>query len=1038
MLFSLFPLLRAFCLSLSLYPSRRRRDQTTDERNSEEETFSLFPHLCVKVIDDTMTTRSPTTTISSSSSHRSLCNRNVRRGVFHHHFPLARKTRRETNAAFVNAKNNSAKNNETTNAWERKRREKAKKSDSNEDDASPKSFLNRLRPPNPRRRQQQQQGKVAKGEVSCMERGNATVRAAKTFASENEKLALFVFVIQAVYIVVKTTKRMKKAMVFMKDRWRTLREVFECVKENFYAFDAPKITRTAKNDPQFRSLLKDYAKLIHDLYDVPIVPECIETRVYAQALEQGLEGAFETLDDIVLSGDARVLGHPLVVQRRFVGEDSERLKTYGALEGSKEDELEKFVAEVVENTNNNNGENSSATSKLLQKMEKKMSKKILSIAARTGTLFLESGVQSFSARIFDAEFYFDVREQVKEEGDDTSLRERREALRRSRAIQIAKTASDERLGKVIEELQIPPIGILFPELERDVGRLVIAMACEAIDSEVSLPNVDYAVKFNLRVKDQKEYDEDERKRNKQKTISSSSSDDADELAQALADDFMTRRKAVAPMFITPELERKTYVDIIKGILGEIGLNAPSVIAEFLGMDVTIQVIRKKNDDKKLKLRKEEYTNDVVGITSMNSDSTNDAFTFLRERFNMTPIVAKGKENGETRTTSLSSSSSSSTSTTTTSNRNAINRASVEAFIDWLLADAAYNVQAIPDDVERALYANCFELFLDAFLETTQKVEFSILSRTVKIRTRVAKDAPRDYTKIRRFRPDWQALDSITEEIKIEPEALKKITSNVHAFALAFLSQILEDASAVICGHEIRLALTTPTVLRKSYDFDDVDVSFDGTARMSVDYNPLKSGGSIRSFASSKALREPSRKSAQNTFSAMDALNALATELAMEASSALVSENKGFETSDNQSNGGDFSIDSIFADLQRDLQKQIAQFGFKNSFANASQLDSDAISHDAVAFSVFKKHCSPPDETFPFPYLTKAQFEVASLEVIKMAGFRNASKSITEKMEALANAADEDKNGVIQWGEWYCVSDAIISAVEKAKVQSSRK
>ena len=942
----------------------------------------------------------------------------------------------------MNTNNTTTNNNNTTNTWRRKRREASKKSDFNDDDASPKSFLNRLRPPNPRRRQQQQQqGKVANEEVNSIlavqQRGNAMVNAAKTFASENEKLALFVFAIQAVYIVVKTTKRMKKAMVFMKDRWRKLREVFEYVKEN-YAFGTPKVTRTAKNDPQFRSLLKDYAKLIHDLYDVPIVPEFIETRVYAQALEQGLEGAFETLDDIVLSGDARVLGHPLVVQRRFVGEHSERLKTYGALEGSKEDELEKFVAEVVENTNNNNGENSSATSKLLLKMEKKMSKKILSIAARTGTLFLESGVQSFSARIFDAEFYFDVREQVKEEEDDTSLRERREALRRSRAIQIAKTASDERLGKVIEELQIPPIGILFPELERDVGRLVIAMACEAIDSEVSLPNVDYAVKFNLRVKDQKEYDEDERKRNKQKTISSSSSDDADELAQALADDFMTRRKAVAPMFITPELERKTYVDIIKGILGEIGLNAPSVIAEFLGMDVTIQVIRKKNDDKKLKLRKEEYTNDVVGITSMNSDSTNDAFTFLRERFNMTPIVAKGKEIGETRTTSLSSSSSSSTSTTTTSNRNAINRESVEAFIDWLLADAAYNVQAIPDDVERALYANCFELFLDAFLETTQKVEFSILSRTVKIRTRVAKDAPRDYTKIRRFRPDWQALDSITEEIKIEPEALKKITSNVHAFALAFLSQILEDASAVICGHEIRLALTTPTVLRKSYDFDDVDVSFDGTARMSVDYNPLKSGGSIRSFASSKALREPSRKSAQNTFSAMDALNALATELAMEASSALVSENKGFETSDKQSNGGDFSIDSIFVDLQRDLQKQIAQFGFKNSFANASQLDSDAISHDAVAFSVFKKHCSPPDETFPFPYLTKAQFEVASLEVIQMAGFRNASKSITEKMEALANAADEDKNGVIQWGEWYCVSDAIISAVEKAKAQSSRK
>jgi len=773
------------------------------------------------------------------------------------------------------------------------------------------------------------------------------------------------------------------------------------------------------------------------LYDVPIVPEFIETRVYAQALEQGLEGAFETLDDIVLSGDARVLGHPLVVQRRFVGEDSERLETYGALEGSKEDELEKFVAEVVENTideEDNDG-------KLMRKLEKKMSKKILSIAARTGTLFLESGVQSFSARIFDAEFYFDVREQLKEEErggkvGDTSLRARREALRRSRAIQIAKTASDARLRKVIDELQIPPIGILFPELERDFGRLVIAMACEAIDSEVSLPNVDYAVKFDLRVKDQKEYEEDERRLNKQKTSSvssslSSSSDDADELAQALADDFMARRKAVAPMFITPELERKTYVDIIKGILGGIGLNAPRVFAEFLGMDVTIQVIRKKNDDKKVRSKenaKEGVAEMSPTMNSVNDDSnnTNDAFAFLRERFNITPIVATGDKQMADTTTAAA-----------VSNSDVISRESVEAFIDWLLADAAYNVQAIPDDVERALYANCFELFVDAFIETTQKVEFSILGRTVKIKTRVAKDAPRDYTKIRRFRPDWQVLDTITEEIKIEPEALKKITSNVHAFALAFLSQVLEDASAVICGHEIRLALTTPTVLRKSYDFDDVNVSFDGTTRMSVDYDSSKNSGGMRSFASSKSLREPSRKSAQNAFSAMEALNALATELAMEASSALLNESKRGGTTDESSKDGDFSIDSIFSDLQRDVQKQIAQFGFKNAFSNASQVDSDAISHDAVAFSVFKKYCSPPDETFPFPYLTKAQFEIASLEVIKMAGFRKTSKSIAQKMEALATAADEDENGVIQWGEWYFVSDGIISAVEKAKSQSSK-
>ena len=897
------------------------------------------------------------------------------------------------------------------------------------------AFVERLKPPLTLTTRQND-GRLSSSCVSVHhEKARAAFEKAKTLARQNEHVTAGIVCIQAIYVIVKTMKRTKKAIQFMSEQILKVKQMYRYAKEN--VFDKPKITRSATNDPRFRSLLKDYAKLIHDLYDVPIVPEFVETKVYAQVLEQGLEGAFETLDDIVLSGNARVLGHPLVVQRRFVGEDSERLKKYGALEVSKEDELNKFVTDVVENSSNNGGDvvatENNKTSKMLQKMEKKMSKKILSIAARTGTLFLESGVQSFSARIFDAEFYFDVREYTTEERKDTAFHERIKKLPRSRAIHIAKTASDDRLRKVIEELQIPPIGILFPELERDIGRLVIAMACEAIDFEVSLPNVDYAVKFDLRVKDQKEYDEDERKMSEQKMSLDSNlrSEDGDELAQALADDFMARRKAVAPMFITPEVERKTYVDIIKGILGEIGLNAPSVIAEVLGMDVTIQVIRKKNDDKKIRTEEKDEKDNAVEMSPMTSMGNSAAYAFLRERFKKNMTKTRDEQIAETLITSSSSSSSSSAI-----NSDAISRGSVEAFIDWLLADAAYNIRAIPDDVERALYANCFELFLDGFLETTQKVEFSILGRTVKIRTRVAKDAPRDYTKLRRFRPDWQALDAITEEIKIEPEALKRITSNVHAFVLAFLSQILEDASTVICGHEIRLALTTPTVLRKSYDFDDANLSFDGTAQMRVD-SESKTGDTL-SFASSKALQQPpSRKRAQNAFSAMDALNALATELATEAASASFSESNKGEANDDQSKGGDFSIDSIFVDLQRDLQKQIAQFGFKNSFTNTSLLESDAISHDAVAFSVFKKYCSPPDETFPFPYLTKVQFEVASLEVIKMAGFRYVSESITQKMEALAKAADEDKNGVIQWGEWYCVSDAIISAVKMAKAQNSK-
>ena len=334
------------------------------------------------------------------------------------------------------------------------------------------------------------------------------------------------------------------------------------------------------------------------------------------------------------------------------------------------------------------------------------------------------------------------------------------------------------------------------------------------------------------------------------------------------------------MFLTPEVERKTYIDIIKGILGEFGLNEPKKFAEVYGMDVTAQVIRKFKESS-VEVAKEAFSSPV-----------------------------------------------------------SVSRESVETFIDWLLADAVYNVQAIPDQVEQALYANCFELFLEAFLKTTQNVEFTILNRNLTIKTRIATDVPRNYTKIRRFRPDWLQLDLIAEETRIEPKALKKITSNVHAFALVFVNQILDDASAVILGHEMKLVLTTPTVLKISQAFEG---NKDGS------------------------------------FSAMSALNALAEELA--------------------------------------------------AVAAISKKSNDTTSYDAIAFDAFKRYCTPPDDRFLFPYLSKEQFKIAVSEVMRKAGFRNVHKVVKEKMNALADAADEDRNGVIQWGEFLLTSSAIVQAID---------
>ena len=64
--------------------------------------------------------------------------------------------------------------------------------------------------------------------------------------------------------------------------------------------------------------------------------------------------------------------------------------------------------------------------------------------------------------------------------------------------------------------------------------------------------------------------------------------------------------------------------------------------------------------------------------------------------------------------------------------------------------------------------------------------------------------------------------------------------------------------------------------------------------------------------------------------------------------------------------------------------------------------------------------------------------IATQKQASMADQLAASATTISRLEAaLAKAADEDKNGVIQWGEWYCVSDAIISAVKMAKAQNSK-
>ena len=60
------------------------------------------------------------------------------------------------------------------------------------------------------------------------------------------------------------------------------------------------------------------------------------------------------------------------------------------------------------------------------------------------------------------------------------------------------------------------------------------------------------------------------------------------------------------------------------------------------MDVTIQVIRKKNDDKKIRTEEKDEKDNAVEMSPMTSMGNSAAYAFLRERFKKKYDKNKGR------------------------------------------------------------------------------------------------------------------------------------------------------------------------------------------------------------------------------------------------------------------------------------------------------------------------------------------------------------------------------------------------------------
>jgi hypothetical protein len=87
-------------------------------------------------------------------------------------------------------------------------------------------------------------------------------------------------------------------------------------------------------------------------------------------------------------------------------------------------------------------------------------------------------------------------------------------------------------------------------------------------------------------------------------------------------------------------------------------------------------------------------------------------------------------------------------------------------------------------------------------------------------------------------------------------------------------------------------------------------------------------------------------------------------------------------------------------------------------ASSSGVSDDDL--DSVIYKTFLAHHSPADKEFPFPYLSPKDFRFAVSDLVKQLrpGSDDKLRVSAAAVQKVANAADINGDGVIQWAEYY--------------------
>ena len=292
-----------------------------------------------------------------------------------------------------------------------------------------------------------------------------------------------------------------------------------------------------------------------------IVPNFAEGTVYREICKTAYEMALKNMTNNVARSN--VLGHPITLSNTL------NLTHIPTKSGIKEKELNAFIDDLV-------GETNGIPVLLPGPIERVM----YTNGVLTGWTVFEDSLKTFKLQMFDREFVFSVSD------DDDGKRLRRTTSGRDVLDTMPELSDDLYVEIARKELKLPGPTNVFPQLHRNIAKVAVGTLSEAVTLEAKIKG--FTVELALDPYDESNahafatvsFGEEDREETKRAM---------EDLIEVCVDEYMvTRSMAISSVFLPRAIERQTYINILRGLFGDI---AKEPVMTSLGFDISMRLMR---------------------------------------------------------------------------------------------------------------------------------------------------------------------------------------------------------------------------------------------------------------------------------------------------------------------------------------------------------------------------------------------------------------------------------------------------------------